>query len=437
MTAKTATIPQPASPSAIVPTPAPGLRGQGSKNGGMAPRQTFAPANVAPPPIPMAGALEQKSVAPQMKMGSAKGNEVDMTTMGVRPTRLQDMLKTAMAQSAEKVNVSLEAARQSDVPAPMAVKQASGSSVDHEYALKLASAIEYIAEDFQKEAAAAENKQGIGRGPNHSDVSEAKGGPSMSDDSGQGKHVVPMNPGTEPGAGEKLETTMNNPAGFHSTQTTAMSGGKGKTAGEMCPKCKKEPCECKEEKKASVASLAKSLFKKASADSEKKESEGMAEVEKGLAKAEAAHEKENEKKAGIAALADRMKKVAEDAINPAHISAGPAVEPDTSAAGESGGNPVGGAPQGPSSLVGSNESAMNYKRNQAYAPRKGELKEYFSEPALTGATDKTLAAAFEHTSQAGTKFASAGVGTGTKVAAARAVLSKLAEEANNKGTSGH
>jgi hypothetical protein len=128
------------------------------------------------------------------------------------------------------------------------------------------------------------------------------------------------------------------------------------------------------------------------------------------------------------AIRDAFKKVAEDAINPAKISAGAATPPDTSASGESGGAPAGGAPQGPTGLIGSNESAINYKPGTAHSPRKAELKSYFNEPALSSATDKTLAAAFENTGKAGTKFASAQVGTGTKVAAARAVLAKLAED---------
>jgi hypothetical protein len=273
------------------------------------------------------------------------------------------MLKTEMAQSASKVNVSLEAARQMSDSGDVTEKQASaGGAVDHEYALKLASAIEYIA----KESSEGKNLQGIGRGPNTLEVSEARGGPHTNDNQGHGHHTVPMSTPLQAsghGPATQMENDYARAPGGPGHQPTAMTAGKGKTAS---------------------ANVLRAAFNK----------------------------------------------TAEDAINPAHISAGAAVAPDTSAAGESGGAPVGGAPQGQTSLVGSNESAMNYQKGTAHSPSKTELKSYFNEPALSGETDKTLANAFENTGKAGTKFAS--VGTGTKVAAARAVLEKLAEETNKK-----
>lgn len=122
-------------------------------------------------------------------------------------------------------------------------------------------------------------------------------------------------------------------------------------------------------------------------------------------------------------------KQAEDAINPARISAGPAVPPETSEAGQSGGAPAGGMPKGPTGLVGSNMAAINYKRQAAYANRKEDLGKYFKEPALTSATDKTLQVAFNHTGEASTKLASAdAVPMSVKTAAGRALLTKLAEQ---------
>ena len=118
-------------------------------------------------------------------------------------------------------------------------------------------------------------------------------------------------------------------------------------------------------------------------------------------------------------------KQAEDAINPAQISAGPAVPPDTNASGEPGGQPVGGAPSGPHSLIHSNDAAINFKRQTAYAPRKSELAAYFSEPALSAATDKTLNEAFAHTGEAGVKISAAQL---VKSASARALLTKLAAD---------
>lgn len=121
-------------------------------------------------------------------------------------------------------------------------------------------------------------------------------------------------------------------------------------------------------------------------------------------------------------------KQAEDAINPAKISAGAAVPPETSAAGESGGAPAGGMPEGPRGLVGSNESAINYQKREAKAPVKAQLAKVLTEPALSAAHDHTLDQAFDHTGQAGVKISSA-VSTSIRSLAARAILEKLASEA--------
>lgn len=320
------------------------------------------------------------------------------------------MLKISMADSAMKVNASLEAARQEDVTEKVAEKKSDGP-IDHEYALKLASAIEYVAEEFGKEAQ-------VGEGPNHLEVMESNVGgeqPFKPGNQGHGHSQVPthtpMQASMPGGPKTQLENDKDHAPGGPGHQTTALSGGKGKTA----------------------AAKIRSAFKKVAEDEklEKEESKGMDAAKAGLEKAEKAHEKEEKKEGSANPLVNYMRqKIAEDAINPAHISAGPAVAPVTMESGEAPKEqPAGGAPQGPTGLIASNASAADYKKSQSHGPRRSELKAYFNEPALTMSTDRTLAEAFTHTGEAGTKFASAGVGTGTKVAAARAVLSKLAEEA--------
>jgi hypothetical protein len=173
--------------------------------------------------------------------------------------------------------------------------------------------------------------------------------------------------------------------------------------------------------------------KLAASGAEEKETEGMREAAKGLAKAEAAHKSEPENKGKEAApsnlagyLASLVKK-AEDAINPAKISAGAAVPPDTSAAGQPGGQPVGGAPKGPTSHVASNQAAINATQGQTHGVRREELKKYFNEPALSAEHDNVLQVAFKNTGKAGTKIAAASPPVGSaKTAAARVLLSKLA-----------
>jgi hypothetical protein len=123
-------------------------------------------------------------------------------------------------------------------------------------------------------------------------------------------------------------------------------------------------------------------------------------------------------------------KTAEDAINPAHITAGAAVPPDTSASGESGGAPAGGQPQGPTGLIGSNEAAINYTKREAKAHVKPELGKVLTEPALSAAHDSTLGKVLSHTSQAGVKISQAQpVSHSLRTLGARALLEKFAEEA--------
>jgi len=78
---------------------------------------------------------------------------------------------------------------------------------------------------------------------------------------------------------------------------------------------------------------------------------------------------------------------------------------------------------GNSGLIGSNEAAINYKKDQALAPQKAELARYLTEPAMSGVHDSTLSHAFDSTIAAGAKLAS-----DVKVAAGRALLMKIAED---------
>jgi hypothetical protein len=163
-----------------------------------------------------------------------------------------------------------------------------------------------------------------------------------------------------------------------------------------------------------------------SASAESEETKGLEAAKKGLEHAESAHKSEPENKEGAAGLAAYMAarvKEAEDAINPARISAGAAVPPQTSQAGQPGGAPVGGAPKGPTGLVASAASAINATRGQAYAERKTDMAKYVKEPMMSMEHDSVLRDAFKHTAQAGTKFAEATV---TTEAAAEAVVKEAA-----------
>lgn len=399
----------------ISPTFAPGLRGPQ----GVTPRTNYARVNTGTPPQPDAGAQAEKSLPPRgaemlPKRASADGDRT-MGNMAARPM-LQDLVKEAMVRATSRANVNAEASLQAEKTAEEKSekckscgkeKDACGcgktaASTDFIFAGKLASALDHIAAELLKNAEAHLGgpynltEYLVGSPPG---VSQATASQSLPDHKGQATpaHVTPMSPAMQ----KDLK------AEHGQTQMKDNIDG-GMTGAKMPPNIVSE-------KRGSVMDLIKSKLaaqKAASDEHEKKETEGLAVAKKGLEEAEAAHksEPENKKEGGAPSLADEMAarvKQAEDAINPAHISAGAAVPPQTSEAGQPGGKPAGGTPQGPSSLVGSNDSARGYKKDQAYAPRKTELAKYLKEPALSMEHDSVLRDAFKHTSVAGTKFASA------------------------------
>jgi hypothetical protein len=416
-----ATIPTPS----IDPTFAPGLRGPV----GTSPRQNYSRVNTGAPPQMDAGSNAQKTMAPrgaEMLPKHASGEEL-MGKIAGRPM-LQDMVKAAMVDSAARVRVSEEARLQSEKTASeekcgeCGMTKHSGkcetkkeaSAPDSTQVEKLANALDYLGDMFveSKEASISERLQGPPPG-----VTQATASTPLPDKKGQGVHVVPMVSGeqkampTERGA-TQMENTQNHAPLLHAKQVLTNNG-----------------------KTASIVSLVRA--KLAAPEAEKKETEGLSEASKGLAKAEAAHKSEPEnQKEGHALLAEAFLahvKKAEDAINPANISAGKAVPPDTSAAGESGGAPAGGMPQGPTSAVGSNQAAIDATKGQTHGVRREEIKKYLTEPALSAAHDNVLQVAFANTGKAGPKIASAqAVADSVKTASAKVLLAKLASSIDSK-----
>lgn len=351
---------------------------------------------------------------------------------------IQDLVRSAIASDGERMKIAAEGARQLGM-AEGASKTAAPNEpevVSTDFAMKLASAIEFVTPEIVKSASMPlELPAGV-------TFSNQKGSPPGPGQQGHGKQQPPLNPPMEaahPGGPKNhLQTTADHYV--HGTQELAVTGaGRGhghKTASILAKLAgqkeaafpvedakdgkvrdrvgsKGVPAVSKEKSKSDARQVAR----------EKDEGKKVKDIETG----------ETKKKASAMTPVDyflAQTKQAEDAINPARISAGKAEPPGTSAAGEHGGTPVAGAPRGPTELLSSTERVINYKRNQAYSPRKGELKAYFNEPALSGANDTTLQQAFAHTGEAGTKFASAG-GT-VKTAAARALLNKLAAAAGKQ-----
>jgi hypothetical protein len=328
---------------------------------------------------------------------------------------LQDLVKAAMVDSSRRASVNAEAELQAEKTAEekkcakcgkekcACGMGKTGSAPSADFAEKLASALDHMAGILLKNADAHLggpynlSEHLVGSPPG---VSQATASQSLPDHKGQATpaHVTPMSPPQQKDLkAEHGQTQMkdNIDGGMtHQHMPPNIVSGKHASVMDMI--------------KAKLATATKTA-----SDAEKKETEGLAAAKAGVEKAEAAHKSEPENKEGSAsptALVDYMTsrvKQAEDAINPAHISAGAAVPPQTSEAGQPGGKPVGGTPQGPSGLVGSNDTARGYKKDQAYAPRKTELAKYLKEPALSMEHDSVLRDAFKHTAQAGTKFASA------------------------------
>jgi hypothetical protein len=460
-TAASAASPLP-TPS-ITPTFAAGMTGPK----GVSPRTNYARVNTGTPLQPDAGSEAQKSMPPRgaemlPKRASADG-ENSMGNMAGRPM-LQDLVKAAMVDAARRTSVNNEASLQAEKTAEAKTCEKCGKEKDacvcaktgsavKTAALveKLAGALDHIAAELLK------NAEGHLGGPysltehlvtSPPGVSQATASTLLPDHKGQAtpKAVIPMHTGNEKGlptehGATKAETNLNHAPGEHEHMIQTNYGKKSASVGEIV------------HAKLAAAKIA---------NPEKEETKGLEAAKEGLEHAEAAHKSEPENKEDKhASLADYMSsrvKAAEDAINPAHISAGAAQPPQTSQAGQPGGAPVGGAPKGPTGLVASATSAINTTRGQAYAERKTDMAKYIKEPMMSMEHDSVLRDAFKHTAQAGTKFAEATVdpavaaeavvkeaaaappapapasppppvATSVKTAAAKVLLSKLAAEA--------
>lgn len=373
----------------------------------MAPRTNYSRVNTGASPTADLGASAQKTLAPDTQSflpHKVAHIEVPMSTVSI-PMTIQQMVKAAAAGAADHLAVSLEAERQSLAPAAPLAKTAAATedSIPTAYVEKLAEAMEFIMQD--KEAS-----PGPGAAPNALTVSESRGGtnPFMPGNQGQATpaHIPPMTPGTH-----KPSETPKGPSNALDTNAS-MSHPAVKHAG-VAPD---------DLRKAAAARQAE-LSKTAKSDEPEKE------VCKGCGK-----EKDActcSKTAGAnPALVDfflSMTKSAEDAINPAKISAGAAVAPQTSASGEDGGSPAGGKPKGATGLIASNDAAINYTRRQAKAGTKAEMAKVLTEPALSAEHDKTLGMAFANTGKAGVKIAES-----ARSAAARVILEKMASEAETE-----
>lgn len=367
------------------------------------------------------------------------------TTMVVRPT-LQQMVKQAMVEGVRRSSISAEAAQQAENLGEKTAEKAcekcgkekcscmgKQSSVSTEYALKFASALEYGLTELAKQASASASKVQPGQGPGALAVSQATQEGAIKEDMGQATapHIIPLKTGLQSAHGEAASQVPNDlnktPGGSQKQKTAApldLIASMAKAAADE----KKDD----KEKDGNFPGLANLKGVVASVPRP-----GSAAIKAPTSVPRPTPKMASAEETGADNLVDYLlsaTKQAEDAINPAKISAGKAVPPEASASGEPGGQPAGGKPRGPTGLIASNDAARNFTKGQAYAGRKEEMKAYINEPMMSAEHDKALANAFSHTGQAGTKISSAQPDDLVKAAAGRALLQKLAAEADAKAT---
>lgn len=331
-------------------------------------------------------------------------------TMAHRPT-LHDMVKAAMEGTVARVDVNNEAARQlAGHRGEESTKTASEVSPEHystEHITKMANALEFIAGSVKSA------EEGPGEGPGALKVQEATSEGSLLE-AGQSGEAIPKfrMPNTTSTQPEEVQSGAAN-TGMETDDDT-MHGEQpvSPISNQTAPLTSKE------------GSAQDSLF--------------AANLQRlGLSKVAGGKAPPAPKRPVGKAPVKQLRKMAEDAINPAQISGGKENPPDASASGVD-------VPRQPSdvtsqvrSMLSSNQAAIDYTKGEAKADPKKDVNQVLEQPALTTAGDSVLQKVLDNTSQAGVKISGAKAslaGDTMKVAAARALLSNLMDKvASEKG----
>ena len=376
-------------------------------------------------------------------------SEVSMNTMAARPT-LQQMLKNAMVgASVGSSKIAAEATRQlenleGDVEsANQAPSNEPEEKVSGAYARKLASAAEYCAELIKTGASlggpwsVTESKVQPGKGPGALTVMEAPSGPPPSENSGQATsgNQPPKNPGLQKqlASGTDAATQIDNdinyrpgqgaeagwaPMGDHSKLSMAQLIKKMASGDVVIQQSPDQP-------KPAAAPAPKPMMaapmSAAPAPTGTSIQTAPSSPEQPAAMADPSGGDKISHVQRILKIAAQRKQ-AEDAINPAHISAGAAQAPQTSESDQPG---PGG--ENKSLVPTTAQGVADFTRRDAKAPVKAEMKQYLNEPMMSADTDKVLANAFGHTGEAGAKISS--VQEVSKVASVRGLMRQLAENA--------
>jgi len=347
----------------------------------------------------------------------------------MRKPLLQDLVKEAMEGTVQKVNVTAEALRQfggypNDEEQTKTASVEEPSVLNGEFVEKLASALEYISDALEKDAANPNSPDnaspGVGPGQGQNTLQVMKAESSEENiDAGEGGKAVPKE---QPPMNPSLQSVP----GQSSDPSNALESNDSMMHGE-------QPVEPISNEKASIKA-AQALFEK------NLERLGLPKEASRTLQAPPQAKLGGANQELLAKNLARLgfQKQAEDAINPAQISAGPAPAQGAAAppgVSEAEKGPIPAEPSDVNSqkrLIASNDAAINYSKRDAKADPKKDMGNLLAEPMQSKATDKTLSRVWDHTDQAGAKIA----GDMTRTAAARALLAKLASKQETKTAEG-
>lgn len=386
---------------------------------------------------------------------------------------LQDLVKAASEGAFARSRIDSEARRHiGDLGETKTASERVASdqmeSVPTDYVLKLAAACDEITGQIAKEA----SEVGPGKGPNTLPISETKGGPAISEDSGKAKNQPPA--AAVDGQSKMVNDEKSPPGGGGEQKVAKVDESEEHAKKEMAKLDKiEDKVEQVAEKKAEnlhpELAAAYAAQDKASTPGHRIREAlstigggvsgaglgtglglaaghglkalglgvdpnnaallggaGGAILGGGLGRLAGGNQGQSDIEAGKAlehALAMEQKhasalrsllKVAEDALNPAQISAGK--EPKVPAGVSDSSQPGGSV----SPHVGSNEEAASMSPRDAQAQPKKDMKAYIDEPMQTSSTDKVLNNAFANTGKAEAKIAS-----DQQVSAAKELLARL------------
>jgi hypothetical protein len=313
------------------------------------------------------------------------------------------MVQAAMEGTLTKTAVSAEAARQLAGP-PDTPPAEEPPHYSTEYVSKLASALDFVAEQVKQ--ADQGNVQAPGVGPGTLGVLPTTSS-EKNIDAGEGGqatagHVVPKNPATQK---EEVQVGKAN---------TGLQTNDDMSHDEQ----PKQPIQ-------NEKTTLKNEFAKQTDPNTK-----QASFEGNLDRLSRIGEPAVEDVTGVPIGA--IRKLAEDAIYPANVQGVKKENPPAASSAEKGKVPVPKDVRSQMRLVGSNQAAIDYNKGQAKADPKSDLGDVLTEPALSSKTDKVLQKTLDHTGEAGGKISMAQ--DVTRVNAARAYLSNLmAKVAAEKG----